>query len=126
MLKEVIKNDMMKRGLSIREYAKMAGVSHSTIFRALQGESIDVDTAIGLAKWLKVKPSELLNSLDQSDNAISEKLALLVEHFPTLKLAFEKIVEVVERDEVDPSIVEDIAGYILYRLELAKKLQELS
>ena len=124
MLKELLESDMKKRGMSIREYAIKVGVSHSTIFRALRGDIVDVETAKSLAKYLNVKPSQLLNSLDQSEDALPEKFAMMVEHYPTLTSAFEQIIKSIENGEVSPAVIDDIAAYALFRLSLAKNEQK--
>lgn len=121
MLKELLESEMKERKLSTREAAKDAGVSHSTIFRALRGDVVDVTTAIALAKWLKVKPSQLLNSLPSTEDALSEKIVLMVEHYPLLKTAFGQIIKAIELGEIEPKIIEDISAYALFRMDLAKK-----
>ena len=121
MLKELLESEMKERKLSTREVAKIARVSHSTIFRALRGDDIDVTTAIALAKWLKVKPSQLLNTLPTAQDDLTEKIALMAEHYPLLKTAFEQIIKAIEQGEIEPKIIEDISAYALFRLDLAKK-----
>jgi transcriptional regulator with XRE-family HTH domain len=121
MLKELLESEMKERRMSTREAAKSSGVSHTTIFRALRGDVVDVKTAIALAKWLNVKPSQLLNSLPPGEDHFPEKFTLMAEHYPDLKSAFEKIIQAIEKKDVDPSVLEDIAAYTLFRLDLARK-----
>ncbi len=42
-LKDIVKSEMEKRGLSIREFAKLVGVSHPTISDILNGEEPSFD-----------------------------------------------------------------------------------
>jgi transcriptional regulator with XRE-family HTH domain len=121
MLKEILEKEQRLKGVSIRDLAKQANVSHTTIYRALRGETIDLDTVLDLAKWLGVRPSTLVNSLDRSDDSVPAKVALVIEHNPELKVAFEQAVKNVELDSVDPVIIEDIAAYAAYKIGLARK-----
>lgn len=54
MLAVVIKKRCADLELSSRQAAEAAGVSHTTILRALRGKSIDLDTLIKISEWLLI------------------------------------------------------------------------
>ena len=78
--------------------------------RALRGERVDVDTILKIANWLKIRPSELLNSM--SDTSLADQLAVLLSHSPELKDAMKRV----KAGELDPAVVRDIVSYALYKL----------
>jgi transcriptional regulator with XRE-family HTH domain len=119
MLKELLESKMKERMLSTREVARETGVSHTTIFRALRGDFVDVPTLVSLAIWLNVQPSQLLNSIGKSKNNLPEKIAVVIESNPDLSKAFEKVIEAIETGKVDPMLVKDIAEYAIYKLNWA-------
>ena len=63
MLEIMLQRAMRNRGPSSHKVASEIGVSHTTILRALRGDTIYVNTIIKIANLLKVRPSELLNSM---------------------------------------------------------------
>ncbi len=118
MLQTLLKDEARKRGWSSRKMAQEIGVSHTTILRALRGELVDLDTLIGIADWLGVRPSDLLNSFSKRKGAdLSAVIAVLIERIPALKEPLQAAAEAVQAGTVDPSIVEDIVTYATYKLE---------
>jgi transcriptional regulator with XRE-family HTH domain len=119
MLRNLIESKRHTRGLSLRELAREANVSHTTIFRALQEDRVDMDTLIKLAEWLKVKPSNLVNSLANSEDSLPDKIAVVLDLHPTLKSSFEHVTSLIQEGNVDPALIEDIVAYAVYRTRLA-------
>ena len=118
MLKELIKNEMKKQDLSNRELAEKLGVSHTTIIRAVKGIDIDLPTLERFATWLHVMPSTLLNSLSEEEDRLASKISLVVQRKPELANAFAQAIKAIEAGEVEPAIVEDIAAYAAYKINL--------
>lgn len=121
MLKELLHKKMRENKLSTREVANMAGTSHTTIVRILQGKEVDLDTLLKLGNWLNVKPSALLNSMARSTDGYSEKIAVLLKNNPLLAKEFKKAIEAIEEGRVAPSIIEDITSYAAYKINLYNK-----
>lgn len=48
-----------EQGITSRQLARSAGVHDKTIARALRGEPVRIESARGIARALKVKPSDL-------------------------------------------------------------------
>jgi transcriptional regulator with XRE-family HTH domain len=118
MLKELIESEMKKQGLSNRDLAKRIDVSHTTIIRAARGTDIDLPTLIKFANWLHVKPSSLLNSLSEADDQLADKISLVIQRKPKLAQAFTQAIKAIEAGEVEPAIIEDIAAYAAYKINL--------
>lgn len=116
MLQIVLQKAMQEKGLSSHKAAELIGTSHTTILRALRGETVDVDTIIKIANWLKIRPSELLNSM--SDEAtLPEQLSVLLSHSRELEDELKDAVERVQAGALDPAVLRDIVSYALYKLK---------
>lgn len=118
MLDILINKVMLEGKLSTRDVAKSTGVSHTTIIRALRGEAVDVATVFKLSKWLAVKPHTLLNSMADMDDNLPDQIAVLLEGNQVLSKEFEKAITAIRKGNVDPSIIEDIASYASYKINL--------
>jgi transcriptional regulator with XRE-family HTH domain len=114
MLPSLLQSRMAQKNMSSHAVAEQIGVSHTTILRAMRGERIDVDTIIKLANWLGVRPSELLNSMD--DTALADQIAALLSHSPELEQVLRDAVERVKAGQLDPAVIRDIASYAQYKL----------
>lgn len=117
MLQTVLQKAMNDRGLSSHTAAEEIGCSHTTILRALRGERVDVDTIIKIANWLKIRPSELLNSM--ADTSLADQIAVLLSHSRELEAELKDAVERVEAGVLDPAVLRDIVSYALYKLNTA-------
>lgn len=104
-----------KPPLSSHKAADLIGVSHSTILRALRGDTVDVDTIIKIANWLNVRPSELLNSMSDA-STLSEQIAVILSHSPALEEELKEAVRRVKNGSLDPEILRDITSYALYKI----------
>ena len=116
MLQIVLEKAMKEQGLSSHKAAEAIGVSHTTILRALRGETVDVDTIIKIANFLKVRPSELLNSMS-TDTALTDQLAVLLSHSPEFEEELRDAVERVKGGALDSAVLRDIVSYALYKLK---------
>jgi transcriptional regulator with XRE-family HTH domain len=119
MLKVKLEQEMKNRGLGIREVAIEIGTSHTTILRALRGDMVDLGTILKISNWIGVKPATLINSLADTKSALSDQIAVMLGKHPKLEAEFEKAVKGMAEDEVDPAIIEDIAAYASYKINLS-------
>jgi transcriptional regulator with XRE-family HTH domain len=115
---------MADRNLSSHTAAEEIGTSHTTILRALRGDNIDVDTIIKIANWLKIRPSELLNSM--SDTSLADQIAVLLSHSPELEDELKDAAERVKAGALDRAVLQDIISYALYKLHGAGALDNVS
>lgn len=118
MLQNVLEGAMKEKNLSARDVGKILGVSHTTVLRALQGEQIDLATLIKIAEWLKIRPSNLLDTLGDGAD-IDAKILVLSEAYPELRVVLEKAAEAVEAGQADPAIIKDIVAYAEFRIQSA-------
>jgi transcriptional regulator with XRE-family HTH domain len=118
MLQKVLQGVMDERNLSARDVGKLLGVSHTTVLRAMKGEQVDLSTLLEIAKWLKIRPSVLLDNLD-SEVDIDTKIDLLTDAYPELRTVLEKAAQAVEDGQADPTIIKDIVAYAEYRIQTA-------
>ena len=116
MLQTILQKAMNDRGLSSHTAAEEIGTSHTTILRALRGERVDVDTVVKIANWLHVRPSELLNSMSDAPNTLSDQIAVLLSHSPELEKELREAAERVKGGQLDPAVLRDIVSYALYKL----------
>ena len=116
MLQIILQKAMQEKGLSSHKAAEAIGVSHTTILRALRGETVDVDTIIKIANFLKVRPSELLNSMS-TETALPDQLAVLLSHSREFESELREAVERVQSGQLDPAVLRDIVSYALYKLK---------
>lgn len=122
MLKAKLAQEMKNKGLSTRQVAKDIGTSHTTILRALRGEAVDVGTIVKMSEWLGVKPSTLINSM-ASISALPDQIAVMLGKHPRLENEFEQAIKKILDGTVDPSIIEDIAAYASYKINLSASRQ---
>lgn len=119
MLKVKLSQEMKKKGLSTRQVAKEIGTSHTTILRTLRGEIVDVATILKFGEWMGVKPSILINSLADTKSALPDQIAVMLGKHPRLEAEFSKAIQAVVEEKVDPAIIEDIAAYAAYKINLS-------
>jgi transcriptional regulator with XRE-family HTH domain len=119
MLSSLLKEKINNQNLSVRATAKIIGVSHTTLIRAMKGEIGDLDTIMLFSSWLGVKPTDLLNSLNSLDNSLPNQISVTLSQTPKLAKAFEKAMKVISSGKVAPHLIEDIAAYAVYRINLA-------
>ncbi len=118
MLKSKLAQEMKNKGLSTRQVAIKIGASHTTILRALRGEIVDVATILKFSEWMGVKPATLINSLSEAEKALPEKIAVMLGNHPLLEREFTKAVKAIVADQIDPAIIQDIAAYAAYKINL--------
>ena len=114
MLQTILQKAMNDRGLSSHTAAEEIGTSHTTILRALRGDRVDVDTIVKIADWLKIRPSELLNSM--GDTSFADQIAVLLSHSRELEDELKDAVERVQAGALEPAVIRDIVSYALYKL----------
>ncbi|MGD8405300.1 MAG: helix-turn-helix domain-containing protein [Anaerolineales bacterium] len=118
MLKNLLEGAMKEKNLSSRDLGAILDLSHTTILKALQGDQVDLTTLIKMAEWLKIRPSSLLDTLGDGAD-IDDKILVLSEAYPELRVVLEKAAEAVEAGQADPAIIKDIVAYVEFRIQSA-------
>lgn len=123
MLKTKLSQEMKNKGAGTRQVSKEIGVAHTTILRALRGDLVDVGTILKISKWMGVKPATLLNSMATTKDVLPEQIAVMLKNYPRLEDEFEKAIKAVIAGTVKPEIIEDIAAYAAYKINLGASRQ---
>jgi transcriptional regulator with XRE-family HTH domain len=123
MLKAKLAQEMKNKHLSTHQAAREIGTSHTTILRALRGEVVDLATILKFGDWMGVKPSTLINSLAGTKSALSDQIVVMLGKHPRLENEFAQAVKKILNGEVDASVVEDIATYAAYKINLSASRQ---
>jgi transcriptional regulator with XRE-family HTH domain len=117
MLPTILQRELDNREISAHTAAAEIGTSHTTILRALKGERVDVETLIKIANWLKVRPSDLLNSMaDTPDTTTADQLALLLSRSPELEAELKDAMRRVQAGVLDEAVIREIISYAVYKM----------
>jgi transcriptional regulator with XRE-family HTH domain len=103
-------------GLSTRAVADACGVSHSTIARAANGETVEIDTLIKITEWLGVPVETIINVSDNPDEVL-EQIVMVLSVEPELSSVFGEIARKVSAKEMSPKVLSEIAAFASYRLQ---------
>lgn len=114
MLREILNEAIAKRQLSVRAAAREAGVSHNTMFRALDGASIDLDSLIAISNWLGMRPAVVLGMETGDATAVLEAV-------PELKGVLEDAAKLIQSGDASVNLLADIASYIKYKVSEIEK-----
>ena len=121
MLDQILKEELAKRGLSIREAAREIGVAHTTVARMVQGITVDIGTLQKTCDWLGIQLSTVLNVEDKSELGLTSKLAMILEKQPELAGVFAEALDELEAGHLTTADLADIMGYAAYRINLGKQ-----
>lgn len=120
-LGDLVKRKMDKENLSLRKAGKQAGVAHTTIDRALNGESLDYQTLEKICDWLGVPVITVIDA--QQDNKKQdyniktlEKIAKTVALCPEFEEVFSEVAEEVLAGKLSISILDEITSFASFRL----------
>ncbi len=117
-LAKLLKERMNEEKLSVRKAAKLiGGVSHSTIARVINGETVEVDTLIRICDFLKIPVAEVLD-LEEGPRELTNKIRKLVSFEPELGEVFKKIADGIADEKIDREILSEIASFASFRLHV--------
>jgi transcriptional regulator with XRE-family HTH domain len=123
-LKLLVEKVLEREHLSVRAAEARFGVSHTTIHRLLNGESLDLKSIIKICEALGVKPATALNAeASDEDTSVVSVIAALIEAEPRLATLFADLAHDFQEGNVSSDDVLDIVSYAGYRLANAHKQQ---
>ena len=94
----------------LRASAQKAGISHATLIRAVQGESISLRTMEGISQWTGVSLVRLLRMYGSEvpdDERLEAAIARVLDEYPQLKETLLASLEVLD-DEAVAEVIEFI------------------
>lgn len=115
MLQTVLRNKLQSEGLSSHTAAERIGVSHTTILRALHGDKIDLETLVKVADFLGVRPSELVDSLPNDPESLSNQIAILLSQSPELEALLREAVRRVQDGGISPDAIREVVSFATYK-----------
>ena len=114
-LSELLSARLDLLGMSVRKAADKIGVSHATVARAANGETVEVDTLVKIADFLGVPLNSLLDDVETPDE-VYEQISIVFTFEPELKKVLTRIAKKIEDQTIDPKILSELAGFASYRL----------
>jgi len=119
-LSELLSKRLETEGLSVRDAGQLIGVSHSTVARAVNGETVEVDTLVKIANFLGVPVKNILEPKDDPD-AILEQVMMVISIEPELSRVFSEIAQKIVDKQLDKKVLSEVAAFAAYRLQLSSQ-----
>lgn len=119
-LEEILKERMEMEGLSLRSAAEKIGTSHSTVARAVNGETLDVDSMKKICDWLGVTIDDVLDVKEEQED-IYRQIAAVISIEPEFERVFQEIFDGIENGSLSKEVLREVAAFASYRVALGKK-----
>ena len=119
-LSELLRKRLETEGLSVRDAGQLIGVSHSTVARAVNGETVEVDTLVKIANFLGIPVKNILEPKDDPD-AILEQVMMVISIEPELSRVFSEIAQKIVDKQLDKKVLSEVAAFAAYRLQLSSQ-----
>jgi transcriptional regulator with XRE-family HTH domain len=114
-LAKLLKKRMKVEGLAVRDVADITGVSHSTIARAANNETVTVSTLVALCDFLGVPLRSVLDTKETPDE-VFEQISRVVAIEPELKSVFTDIARKINEGKLDKKVLSEIAAFAAFRI----------
>jgi transcriptional regulator with XRE-family HTH domain len=119
-LSELLRKRMDTEGLSERDAGKRIGVSHATVARAVNGETVEVDTLVKISQFLGV-PVENVLDVKEKPSELEEQIMMVLSIEPELAQVFSELAEKIVNQKIDKKVLSEVAAFAAYRLQILTK-----
>lgn len=120
MLSRIVKEKIYQHRLSLRQAARQAGVSHTTIARIKDGKQVDVSTIVKIAHWLEIDYKTLLPGEDNNLQHTINSLYVLLTNNPPLATELTRMVTSLQEGRIEQNDLDEIIKYIGYKVQLSR------
>jgi hypothetical protein len=103
----------------LRQAAQKSGLVHSTLIRAIQGESMSLSTLEALARWRNVRLVKVLEMYGEEipeDRRAEWELGLFLDRRPELRDGLEVAIDV-----LDEEALESVLDYVRFQVAQAER-----
>jgi transcriptional regulator with XRE-family HTH domain len=116
MLSTLIKEELNRRNMGVRDAAKEIGVSHSTIYALFNGRPLEVETAYLICRWLKVP---LATAVQEADNVqvAAAAIEVLIRKIPDLEKVLIEAVDELNKGNLTPDDFRDVIEFAAYKIQ---------
>lgn len=125
MFRTILDNELEQRDMSIREAAREIGISHTTLIAARDGtRTLDVGTALKIAKWVGVPLSTLVEEANPEEfekNSLFQALQLVLQAAPELEQTFRIAADELAAGTLSLSDFKDITEYAAYKIRIRRE-----
>jgi transcriptional regulator with XRE-family HTH domain len=121
---KLLNEAMAREGLSIRQTAKLTGVSHVTVMRVLNGEPYDLDTARKIARWLGVPVVDLIDLQEDETETLARLISAVLHQEPHLAEIFRQAMRKVLQGDIPPRLLREAGWYLAIRIKSQEELEK--
>jgi predicted DNA-binding protein (UPF0251 family) len=122
MIQDLLAKAIADRKVGVRKAAKEMGIAHTTLYRMLNGEPVDMKSMEKAADWMGISLKTLLEATLSDSGAGEGKntqalVAMVVERCPGLGELFEEIADGIAKGELTDDDLYVVAEFTAYRLK---------
>jgi transcriptional regulator with XRE-family HTH domain len=106
----VLRDELQKRGISIREAAHEMGTTHTTLHRILNGEPMSLSMLNKIATWMGVPPASLVG-LETGE------LDVILDVMPPFRDTLAEAWRLIGSGQLPANFMDDVTAYIRFRID---------
>ncbi len=112
----MLRDEVEKRHMSVRQLALELKMSHATVTRVLAGQPVDIETTVEICNWLGVSVADVYDA-DPSVRGVANRRAVLLTREPELNAVFTAALDEVDAGNMSSDDLRDIVEYATFKLE---------
>lgn len=115
MLSRLLREEIERRNIAVREAAKQIGVSHSTIYAIFNRKPLEVETAYLVCKWLNVPFAAAIDHDDCIETA-AVAIEIMLRKVPALKDVFIQATQELNNGRLTPEDFNDVVEFAAFKI----------